>query len=298
MRVAITGASGLIGSGVSQHLRVSGADVVHLVRRAPSAAHERRWDPDSGRLDIDVIADRDAVVSLHGAGIGDERWTPAYKQQLLTSRTQGTSAIGSAVATLAQLGHPIRWVSGSAVGFYGDRGDERLEESSAPGAGFLSELVQAWERATIPAQEAGVSVALARTGIVLSPDGGAMRPLLRVLRLGVGGPFGRGRAWWPWITLTDEVRALAFLLDHPEITGPVNLAAPGEARQGEVVKAIASALHRPALFPVPPPALRLVVGEFAGDILASQRMVPAVLLDAGFTFTHPDLESGAAAVAG
>ena len=297
MRVAITGASGLIGSALSQHLRESGADVVHLVRRSPAAGHERRWDPDSQRVDVETLADCDGLVSLHGAGIGDRRWSAAYKQRLVTSRTHGTVALANALRTLAERGHVVRWISGSAVGFYGNRGEEPLTEASPPGSGFLSELTRAWEGATVPAVQAGVPVAFARTGIVITPDGGALAPLLRMIRLGVGGPFGRGRAWWPWITLPDHVRALTFLLDHPEITGPVNLAAPTEARQGEVVSAIARALRRPALLPVPPPALRVVVGEFAGDILASQRMRPTALLEAGFSFDHADLAAMAEWVA-
>ncbi|MCA1783687.1 MAG: TIGR01777 family oxidoreductase [Dermatophilaceae bacterium] len=294
MRIAITGASGLIGSALTHYLRERGDDVVHLVRRPARAAHERQWDPASKTLDPEVIADCDGVVSLHGAGIGDKRWTPAYKMEILTSRTHGTTALANALATLAERGHLVRWVSGSAVGIYGDRGEEPLDETSAPGEGFLTEVVVAWERATQPAQDAGVSVALARTGIVLSPAGGAMKPLLLMLRLGVGGPFGRGKAWWPWITLHDEVRALAFLLDHPEVAGPVNFASPRPARQGKVVKAIARAMRRPALIPVPPPALRIVIGGFADDILASQRVEPQTLLEAGFSFDHATLESAAA----
>ena len=294
MRVAITGASGLIGSALTQQLRDGGADVVHLVRRSPDAEHEREWDPDSRRLNVETIADGDAVVSLHGAGIGDRRWTESYKKELLTSRTNGATALASALAVLAEHGHQVRWVSGSAVGYYGDRGEEILTEDSPAGTGYVADLVRAWEQATDPARRAGVPVAFARTGIVLSSDGGAMAPLLRMLKLGLGGPFGRGRAWWPWITLEDEVRALAFLVGQPEVTGPVNLAAPGEARQGDVVRAIARAMNRPALLPVPPPALRLVVGEFAEDILASQRMRPGVLLEQGFTFEHADLSTAAA----
>lgn len=293
MRVAITGASGFIGSALTQHLRESGAEVVHLVRRSPRAAHERAWDPDSKTLDVATIADCDGIVTLHGAGIGDKRWTPAYKMQLVTSRTHGTSAVAAALASLAGAGHRIRWVSGSAVGYYADRGEEVLTESSPPGTGFISELVQAWERATEPAAQAGVSVAYARTGIVLSPNGGALEPVLRMIRFGVGGPFGRGRAWWPWITVHDHVRALAFLLANPQITAAVNLASPGEARQGEVVRAIAAAMRRPALLPVPPPALRIVLGEFATEVLSSQRLHPDVLLERGFVFEHAEL--GAAA---
>jgi len=291
MRVALTGSSGLIGSALTQHLRGSGAEVVQLVRRPPRSPSERQWDPDSLTLDPDVLADCTAVVSLHGAGIGDRRWSTAYKMEVLTSRTHGTTAIAHALATLAADGVRIRWVSGSAVGFYGDRGEESLDEGSEPGAGFLADVVRAWEGATAPAKEAGVPVAHARTGIVLSRSGGAMAPLLRMLRLGVGGPFGRGRAWWPWITLPDEVAAISHLIENPDITGPVNLVAPELSRQGAVVKAIAAAMHRPAIVPVPPLALRIVMGEFAGDILASQRVTPGVLLGSGFSFTHPDLAS-------
>ncbi|MDO5503674.1 MAG: TIGR01777 family oxidoreductase [Actinomycetia bacterium] len=297
MRVAITGASGFIGSALTQHLGGSGAEVVHLVRRSPRADHERRWDPATAHLDPETIADCDGIVSLHGAGIGDRRWSPTYKMEILTSRTHGTRAIAGALAALAGRGRQVRWVSGSAVGFYGDRGEEVLTEDSPAGEGFLSEVVRAWEGATEAATQAGVPVAQARTGIVLSPDGGALRPLLLMTRLGLGGPFGRGRAWWPWITLQDHVRALAFLLDNSEITGPVNLAGPDERRQGEVVRAIARALRRPALLPVPPPALRLVMGEFADDILASQRVIPQVLQEAGFAFEHPTVQDAAAWVA-
>jgi len=298
MRVAITGASGFIGSALTEHLRSTGVEVVHLVRRTPRADHERSWDPDRRRLDVETVADCDAIVSLHGAGIGDKRWTPAYKRELLTSRTNGATAIVGALATLADAGHALRWVAGSAVGYYGDRGEEILIESSAPGAGFLPELVVAWERATEPAAVAGVPVACVRNGIVLGRSGGALEPLLRLIKLGVGGPFGRGRAWWPWITLNDVVRGIAFLLESPQITGPVNFAAPGEARQGEVVRAIAKAMNRPALIPVPPPALRIVMGEFASDILSSQRVRPEVLVERRFEFEQPDVTSAARWVAG
>jgi uncharacterized protein (TIGR01777 family) len=294
MRVAISGSSGLIGSALTHRLRERGDEVVHLVRRPVRESHERQWDPDSKRLDPQVLADCDAVVSLHGAGIGDKRWTPSYKREILTSRTHGTTAIASALAELADRGQRARWVAGSAVGFYGDRGEETLDETSPAGEGYLPEVVTAWERATGPAEAAGVPVAHIRTGIVLSPDGGALGRLLPLLKLGVGGPFGRGRSWWPWITLHDQVRAMEYLLEHQDITGAVNLAGPEEARQGAVVSAIARAMKRPAIVPVPPPALRLVVGEFATDILSSQRVVPRVLDDHGFAFDHATVADAAA----
>ena len=294
MRIAISGSSGLIGSALTRHLRERGDEVIHLVRRPVRESHERQWDPDSRRLDPEGIADCDGVVSLHGAGIGDKRWTPEYKREILTSRTHGTTAIATALAELAGRGRRVRWVGGSAVGFYGDRGEERLDETSAVGQGYLPEVVTAWEAATEPAEAAGVPVAHVRSGIVLSPEGGALKPLMLLLKFGLGGPFGRGRAWWPWITLHDEVRAITYLLDHEDVTGPVNLAGPEEARQGEVVAAIARAMHRPAIVPVPPPALRLVVGEFSDDILSSQRVVPRVLTEHGFGFDHATVADAAA----
>lgn len=294
MRIAISGSSGLIGSALTRHLGERGDEAIHLVRRPARESHERQWDPASRSLDPDVLADCDGVVSLHGAGIGDKRWTPSYKREILTSRTHGTTAIATALAELAAREQRLRWVSGSAVGFYGDRGEETLDETSAAGQGYLPEIVTAWERATQPAEAAGVAVAHIRSGIVLSPQGGALKPLLLLLKFGLGGPFGRGRAWWPWITLQDEVRAIAYLLEHEDITGPVNLAGPGEARQGEVVSAIARAMRRPAIVPVPPPALRLVMGEFSDDILSSQRVAPRVLTDHGFRFDHATVADAAA----
>ncbi|KAB7742487.1 TIGR01777 family protein [Nostocoides sp. F2B08] len=294
MRIAISGSSGLIGSALTRHLRERGDDVVHLVRRPVRESHERQWDPDSVHLDPQVLADCDGVVSLHGSGIGDKRWTPAYKREILTSRTHGTTAIATALAELADRGRRLRWVGGSAVGFYGDRGEEPLDETSPAGNGYLPEVVTAWEGATEPAERAGVAVAHIRTGIVLSPEGGALKPLLLLLKFGLGGPFGRGRAWWPWITLQDETLAITYLLDHEDITGPVNLVGPEEARQGAIVTAIARAMHRPALLPVPPPALRVVMGEFADDILSSQRVRPRVLTEHGFTFDHATVADAAA----
>jgi uncharacterized protein (TIGR01777 family) len=294
MRIATSGSSGPIGSALTRHLRERGDEVVHLVRRPVRESHERRWNPDSQRLDPDVLADCDGVVSLHGAGIGDKRWTASYQREILTSRTHGTTAIATALAELAQSGQRLRWVSGSAVGFYGDRGEEPLDETSPAGDGFLPEVVTAWERATEPAETAGVAVAHIRSGIVLSPKGGAFRPLMLLLKLGLGGPFGRGRAWWPWITLHDEVRAVTHLLDHDDITGPVNLVGQEEARQGEVISAIARAMGRPAIVPVPPPALRVVIGGFADDILSSQRIAPRVLTESGFGFDHATVADAAA----
>ena len=192
---------------------------------------------------------------------------------------------------MAAADHPVRLVSGSAVGYYGDRGDEELTEASPPGTGFLSDVVLAWEAATQPAVDAGASVALVRTGIVLAREGGAMKPLLLLGRFGLGGPLGSGRQFMPWITLTDEVGAILHLLDRPDVTGPVNLSALDPARQRDIATALGRALHRPAVLPAPSFAVHVVLGEFAGEILGGQRIVGDVLRDSGYTFTHPDLES-------
>ncbi len=290
-RVAVTGSSGLIGTALASHLAARGDEVIRLVRRPPRTASEVQWDPASRQLDPAALLGVSAVVNLAGAGVGDHRWTPAYKESILTSRTDSTHTVAAAIAA-ADPG--IRLVNGSAVGFYGDRGEEELTEDSSAGTGFLTEVVRAWEAAAAPAVEAGASVAYARTGLVLTAHGGALAPLLRLARLGLAGPLGSGRQFWPWITLEDEVRALAHLVDSPEVTGPVNLVGPAPARQRDVASALGSALHRPAVLPAPGFALRAVVGEFAGDILASQRIVGVRLVDSGFAHSHRSMPDAVA----
>jgi len=285
-RVAVTGSSGLIGTRLVAHLRARGDDVFRLVRRPPQGPDEVQWDPSSRRLDPATFDGVTAVVNLAGAGVGEHRWTPGYKAEILTSRTDATYAVASAIA---ESGGGIRLVSGSAVGFYGSRGEEELTETSEPGTGFLAEVVRAWEASTAPAVEVGASVAMIRTGLVLAGGGGALGPLLRLARFGLAGPLGSGRQYWPWITLEDEVRAIAHLLDSPDVTGPVNLVGPAPARQKEVAAALADRLGRPAVLPAPAVALRAVVGEFADDILASQRVVGDVLRGSGFTWSHATL---------
>ncbi len=284
-RVAISGASGLIGSALSAFLRARGDDVVHLVRRRPSPG-EIGWDPTSRTLDPSDLSGLTAVVHLAGAGVGDHRWTPAYKHEILSSRVNGTATIATA---LADLGEPIALVSGSAIGIYGDRGERILTEDSAAGQGFLADVVRAWEAAASPAQKAGLRVVLARTGLVLSPHGGAMERVLPLARLGLAGPLGTGRQYWSWITLHDEVRALAHLIDQ-DLAGPVNLVSPQPLRQAEVMKALGTVLGRPALLPAPALALKVILGEFASDVLASDRILPSVLTASGFVFDHDTIE--------
>lgn len=285
-RVAITGASGLIGSALSAFLRTRGDEVVHLVRREPRTSSEVGWDPGAQTLDPGDLSGLTTVVHLAGAGVADHRWTPSYKHEILASRVDGTATIAKA---LAELGEPIALVSGSAIGAYGDRGEEILTEDSEAGQGFLAGVVRAWEAATTPAQDAGLRVAHARTGIVLTPDGGAMARVLPLARFGLAGPLGNGRQWWSWITLRDELRALAHLIDQ-DIAGPVNLVSPQPLRQAEAMKALGAVLGRPAVLPAPALALKVALGEFAGDILASQRVLPSVLTASGFVFDHDTIE--------
>ncbi|MEV7972078.1 TIGR01777 family oxidoreductase [Cellulomonas sp. NPDC089187] len=293
MRVVIAGASGLIGTALTQLLRAEGADVVRLVRRAPTHPEEQQWDPERGQLDPTVLTGADAVVNLAGAGVGDKRLTSARKQVVLSSRTTGTALLARTIAGMDAP--PPVLLQGSASGAYGNRGEEVLTEDSARGDTFLAGVVRAWEDAAQPAvDDPRVRVAFLRTGIVLTPGGGALGPLLPLIRLGLGGPLGSGRNYWAWITLEDEVRAIRHLIDVP-VSGPVNLVADA-VPSVQVVRALARVVHRPAVLPVPGFALRLVLGEFADEILASQRIVPAVLDASGFVHRHRQIDDAAQAV--
>lgn len=290
MRIVVTGSSGLIGTALVTALHSAGHDVVRLVRRAARQADEVQWDPDKGELDVAALSGVEAAVNLAGAGVGDHRWTDEYKQTILQSRVRSTRTLVEALTRLDPL--PKVLLSGSAQGVYGDRGDEVLTENSPGGDGFLADVVRAWEAQTAPAEEAGIRVAHLRTGLVMAAQGGAFGRLVPLVKLGVAGPLGSGRQWWSWITLDDEVAAIMHLLAAP-VHGPVNLCAPGVATNAEVTRAIGRALHRPTLLPAPAFGLRLVLGEFAQDVLASTRMAPAVLDKSGFVFGQPALEDGA-----
>jgi len=291
-RVAVTGSSGLIGGALRRHLTDRGDSVLRVVRRAPQGPDEVQWDPSRGELDAAALSEVDAVVNLAGVGIGDKRWNAEHKREVERSRTDATGTVSQALVRVKeQTGRSIRLVNASAVGYYGHRGDEVLTEQSPPGQDFLAGVVTRWEEATQPAVDAGLSVAWARTGLVMSPDGGAFSPLLLLGKLGLGGPMGTGREWWPWITLVDEVAALTHLVDHDEVVGAVNLVAPSSARQKDIARELGRALHRPAVVPAPRFALRIVVGEFADSIIASQRLEPQALTASGFGFEHADLTS-------
>ncbi|HET7397480.1 MAG TPA: TIGR01777 family oxidoreductase [Intrasporangium sp.] len=290
-RVAVAGSSGLIGGALRRLLADRGDEVLRLVRRPAQAPDEVAWDPEAGRLDPASLERVDAVVNLAGVGIGDHRWSAEHKRAVERSRVAATGTISQAlVSVLETTGRRVRLVNGSAVGFYGDRGDEVLTEASPAGTDFLAGLVTRWEAATAPAAEAGLSVATARTGLVMAADGGAFAPLLRVTRLGLGGPLGSGRQYWPWITLADEARALAHLIDRTDLTGPVNLVSPSPAPQKDIARALGRALSRPAVLPAPRFAMRAIVGELADSIVASQRVTPFRLAGSGFAFEHADLD--------
>ncbi|MEV6780862.1 TIGR01777 family oxidoreductase [Streptomyces syringium] len=288
MRIAITGSTGLIGTALVRSLEADGHQVVRLVRRPPQREGEVTWDPKGGRVDTGGLAGCEAVVHLAGAGIGDHRWTAAYKRELHDSRVLGTATLAEAVAALPTP--PRVLISGSAVGIYGDTGDRAVDESTPPGHGFLADLCQEWEAAAGPAVEAGVRTVFARTGLVVARGGGAWGRLFPLFELGLGGRLGSGRQYWSFIALRDHIAALRHLLDTPGLSGPVNLTAPAPVTNREVTAAMGRVLRRPTLFTVPTPALKLVLGEMSTDVLASQRVLPRRLLDSGFDFAFPDIE--------
>ncbi|MEU3467071.1 TIGR01777 family oxidoreductase [Streptomyces sp. NPDC006687] len=288
MRIALTGASGLIGKALVRSLHADGHDTVRFVRRAPAGPDEARWDPASGYVDTDGLRGCDAVVHLAGAGVGDHRWTDAYKREIRDSRVLGTAAVAGALAGMAEP--PAVFVCGSAVGYYGDTGSRAVDESAPAGDGFLPSVCVEWEAAAAPARDAGIRTVSARTGLVVSAEGGAWGRLFPVFRAGVGGRLGDGRQYWSYISMRDEVAALRFLIDTPGLSGPFNLTAPEPLTNREVTAAMGRVLHRPVLCTVPAPVLRVALGEFAQDVLGSQRVLPTRLLEAGFTFTHPRIE--------
>ena len=296
MKVAITGSSGLIGSALAGALAGAGHTAVPVVRSTPGPG-EIGWHPSEGVIDAAGFEGVDAVVNLAGAGIGDKRWTDERKRVVLESRTASTSLLAT---TLAELDHgPRVLLSGSAIGYYGDRGDEVLTEQSGPGDDFLSEVCVAWEAAAQPAVDAGIRTAFLRTGIVQSADGGALAKTLLPFKLGIGGRLGPGTQWWSWISIDDEVRAILHLLTS-QLSGPVNLTAPNPVRNQDYTKALGRELGRPTVLPIPRFGPKLLLGgELAETLLyQSQRVLPAALEADGFRFRHPTIEDCLAAVLG
>jgi uncharacterized protein (TIGR01777 family) len=303
VKIAITGSSGLVGSALTSHLRVGGHEVLRLVRRPPSAADEVQWNPrgSTGRAGaaggqtapappgFDGV---DAVVNLAGAPIASGRWTAAKKREIRASRVEGTQALAAMLAGLRN--RPSVLLSGSAIGWYGDTGDREVTESAPAGGGFLPGVVRDWEAATPPAQHAGIRVVHLRTGLVLSRSGGLLGMLVPLFRFGLGGRLGPGTQYMSWISITDEVGAVSFLLDRPDIAGPVNLTAPHPVTNAEFTSALASALGRPALLRVPTAALNIALGETAVEILKSTRVLPGQLTGAGYEFRHATIGSALA----
>jgi len=295
VRVLIGGGSGFLGQALAREL-ITHRHLVHtLVRRPAKTGTEFEWHPERGELDPELLRGYDAVVGLSGAGIGDRRWTADYKRELLDSRLQPTGTLATALAQLPAEDRPGCLLNASAIGYYGDRGDEVLPESAAAGTGFLADLVVQWEAATEPAARAGVRVVTLRTGLVLSASGGLLKRLVPLYKLGVGGRLGAGQQFQAWISLADEVAAIRYLLTADSVSGPVNLTGPDPVRNDEFSSQLGRALHRPALLPAPAFAIRLALGEFADEgALASQRAIPRQLLDDGYQFQHPDLASALA----
>jgi hypothetical protein len=290
--VVLAGASGFLGQALSQALIADGHRIATLVRRAPQRPSEVQWDPSLGELDASALAGVDAVISLSGAGISDKRWTPEYKQLLLTSRVEPTATIAATLAGMPAQDRPATWISASAVGYYGERGAQPLPESATKGTGFLAELVGHWEAATEPAARAGVRVATLRTGLVLAASGGLLARLIPIFKAGIGGKLGSGEQYQPWITLTDVLGATRHVLSTESIAGPVNIVGPDPVPNKEFVRVLGSVLHRPALFPTPTFGIRLAIGQFADEgALASQRAIPEVLTETGFQFQHADLRT-------
>ena len=297
MDVIVTGSSGLIGTALVADLEADGHAVRRLVRRAPQAGGEVRWDPAGGEIDHAGLEGADAVVNLAGPGIGDKRWTDERKRELREARVEGTRLLAEALAGLDSP--PGVLVSGSAVGYYGDRGDEELTEKSKAGDDFLADLCRDWEAAAAPAAAAGIRVVAIRTGIVLAPGGGALEKLLPLFKLGLGGRMGSGNQFWSWITIDDEVRAIRHLIDS-QVSGPVNLTAPDPATNHRLTSTLGEVLHRPTFFPVPRFGPKILLGGEATEtfLYASQRAYPKVLEADGFTFQHPELEDALRAVLG
>lgn len=295
MRVIISGASGLIGSALAAELRRDGHDVVKLVRRAPSGEGEIQWDPANGVLAADALDGADAVVHLAGAGIGDHRWTDEYKAEIVESRVRSTTLLAETIAAGAQ--RPSVLLSGSAIGIYGASDGRELDESSPVGSGFLAEVCRQWEAAAAPAAAAGTRVAYLRTGIVLTPEGGALKKMLPLFKLFAGGRFGNGKQWQSWITLVDEVGAIRHLLTA-DVHGPVNLTAPNPITNAGFAKLLGRALRRPSFLPVPSFGPKLLLGSELADALlfTGQNVLPKVLQQSGYRFQHPRLDEAFASM--
>lgn len=281
-KVAVTGSSGLIGSSLVTQLRSTGYEVQKLVRRKPRASDEVFWDPIKGEIDLTALNGVDAFIHLAGAGVGDKRWSAAYRSEILNSRLLGTTTIANACQQLQSS----LFISASAIGYYGETGNRTVTETDKGGSDFLSVVCREWEAVADLAPS--VRTIKLRTGLVLDPTGGALGRMLPIFKFGLGGKLGSGKQWWSWITLHDHIRAIIHLINS-KIEGPVNLTSPNPVTNQEFTAALARALNRPAIFPAPAFALKLVLGGFSSEVLGSKRVVPKVLLDSKFEFDYPHL---------
>ena len=288
-RIAITGASGLIGTALVGHLKSEGHTVQRFVRRPVVAPDEIQWDPKTGFVDIEALRGVDAIIHLAGVGVGDKRWSKKYKSEILNSRLLGTTAIANAVNEVK----PQVFISASAIGWYGESGNRPVIESDRVGDDFLAAVCREWEGAADLVTD--VRTVKIRTGLVLDPTGGALGRMLPLFRLGLGGKLGNGKQWWSWITLHDVIRAITFLLEN-KVSGPVNLTSPNPVTNQEFTSALARAMHRPALFPAPAIALKVALGGFSSEILGSKKVVPQALTDAGFTWDYPHITNALTAL--
>jgi uncharacterized protein (TIGR01777 family) len=294
MNVLITGASGLVGTALSSSLSQQG-HVCHALRRQSGAPDPLTWDPAGGALNLGADCQVDAVIHLAGESIASGRWTAPKKARIMDSRVQGTRLLAAGLAALEHK--PEVLISASAIGFYGDRDDETLDESSSPGQGFLADVCQAWEKQTGPAEDAGIRVVHARLGVVLSKQGGALASMMAPFRLGMGGRIGSGRQYMSWVALEDVVTILQFMISDPSLSGPVNLVAPHPVTNREFTKALGRVLCRPTLVPMPARAARLILGEMAEELLlASTRVAPQKLMEAGYEFQYTDVASALDAI--
>jgi uncharacterized protein (TIGR01777 family) len=289
MKILISGSHGLVGTALIKSLEPEGHEIFRLVRHYPSSSSEIEWSPDRYSIALSLIEDFDAVVHLAGESIAEGRWTEEKKRRIRESRVKGTGLLGDA---LANLSHPPRtFISASAIGYYGNRGDEVLTESSVPGDDFLSQVCVEWEKATELAKEKGIRVLNARFGIILDKEGGALKKMLPPFRMGIGGKIGNGKQWMSWIALDDVVGAIKFALTNDSFAGPANFVAPNPVRNAEFTRTLGKVLSRPTLFPIPAFGVRLAFGEMADALLlSSQRVEPGKLTDLGYLFKHPTLE--------
>lgn len=289
MKIVITGSSGLIGSALVRDCEKKNFEVVKLVRRAPKQENESQWDPVKGIVDLNVLEKATAIVHLAGAGVGDRRWSKKYKKLILDSRVNSTETLANAIVNLKTP--PSVFVSGSAIGFYGDTADVAVDENANLGEGFLSDVVFNWEYAAQRVRSNNIRVVHPRTGLVMSKRGGLLKKILPLFKLGLGGKLGNGKQYWSYISLEDEIRAIHHVIDDVRLTGGVNFTNPNPVTNAEFTKSLSSVVNRPAFLNVPSLALKIALGEFSIEALGSARILPSKLQAAGFKFNQPDILS-------